>query len=286
MWATAVPMEQIQQCFADNIGLNSSCHENLLLAQNLIWISIACITPIGLFIPWMISRYMITPLSSILSTIHQVSRGDMQARVNIRAGKEFDSLAAEINQMITFQQQEKDRWMDIHRTQTAVSATRRTMIRETDEKRLLQECCNLFVDSGKYRIAQICYGGKDVHSALSSAAYAEYRNENRDSISKTLLETTSSPTIRAIRNKHIAIIGDIFDDPLYASLQADANRGGYSSIIAIPISADRQILGALTLCAEKPEAFGAEIVQLLMELAEDLGFSIHTLRVSLLTKSQ
>jgi nitrate/nitrite-specific signal transduction histidine kinase len=277
VWTAFVPLEQMLQCAGD-IGIKTSCQQNLLLVQYMMWTAIVFAASMGLFIPWMIFHKIITPLISIRKFIHQSDRGDMKSPVKTHAGIEFDALAAEINRMMFHQQQEQARLQELNYTLSAISACRRLMIHETDEKKRIQECCNILVNTGKYRMAWIGYTEDDAHTTLTPEAQAGYQNGGLHS--ESWMETAWSPTTRAIRNKRVAIIGNVFNDPLFAPLQADASRHGYSSIIAIPISTDRRIIGALTLYAEKPDAFGAEIVHLLMELAEDLFSGIHATRTS------
>ena len=63
-----------------------------------------------------------------------------------------------------------------------------------------------------------------------------------------------------------------------APWRAEALKRGYASSLAIPLLIDSAAFGALTIYAAEPEAFGAEEVTLLTELADDMAFGITTLR--------
>ena len=283
-WTTAVCLEQLWPCLTDASRLETACHDYLVSANNLIRLSIVIITTIGIFIPWVIFRHVIRPLVSIQNTIHHAKRGDMDARVSFQTIMEFDALAIEINQMLQIHQQEQEQWQCLHQTLTAVSAIRRMMLHESDENRLIQSCCDIFVKSGRYRMAQIRFIGEHTNATMSHSSRTIHQTDNPNSISGPIEETTLHPTIRALHNQHIAMINNIFEDSAYTTFQADAKRFGYASVIAVPIVTDSHILGALTLYAEKPDAFSAELTQLLMELADDLGRQIQAIRFSFLTK--
>ena len=283
LWAATVPLEQIQQYAADNtgeIGDRVAFKGNLVQVGTLIWSAIVFTAVIGFVIPWMIYRRVQIPILSIRNTIRQVCRGDLEARVQVHAGKEFDALANELNRMMELQKQEQERLLDLNHTLSAISTCRREMIQETDEKRLIQACCRILVDIGAYRMAWIGYAEDDANRTMTPpAALAGYQNGGLNAVvPASWAGMMCNPTDRAIRNKHSAIINDVFNDPLFAPLQAEATRHGYDSIIALPLLSKHHVLGALTLYAGKPNAFGTEEARLLTELADDLAYGIHTIR--------
>ena len=282
LWATSVPLEQLYHYSADSQGRITAdqvdFQENLDQVQTLIWSAIIFTAVIGFVIPWIISRLVLNPILSIRDTIRQISRGDSDARVQVHSGKEFEALANELNRMMEHQKQEQERLLGLNRTLSAISTCRQVMIREIDEKRLIQKFCRILVDIGAYRMAWIGYTEDGAPGTVTPAAQAGYQNGNLIAVSSSWAETAVSPAARAIRNRHSAIVSDVFGDPLFAPLQAEATRHEYASIIALPLSANHQILGALTLYAEKPDAFGTEEARLLTELADDIAYGINAIR--------
>ncbi|MBI5591417.1 MAG: GAF domain-containing protein [Deltaproteobacteria bacterium] len=244
----------------------------------LLWSAIVFTAAIGFATPLLISRWVLNPILSIRNTIRQASRGDLEARVQVQSGKEFEALANELNRMMEHRKQEQARMLDINRALSAISACRHVMIYETDEKQLIQEICRILVDIGTYRMAWIGYAEDDPHGNVIPAALAGYQNESPNAVPASWTDTAFSPAARAVRNRHSAIISDVFGDPLFSPLQAEATRHGFASIIALPLSANQRILGALTICAEKPGAFETEEVRLLTELTDDMAHGIHAIR--------
>jgi nitrate/nitrite-specific signal transduction histidine kinase len=285
MWAASVPLAQINYFSADIQNMIKTdpvaLQENLNQIEILIWSAIALTAVIGFAIPWTISRRFLKPILSIRNAIPQIGRGDLENKIQIHAGKELESLADELNGMMEHLKQEQERLFGRNRTLSAISACRHVMIHETDEKQLNQKICQILVDTGAFRIAWIGYADDGAHGNVTQAAMAGYKSENTDAaVPAPLAETAFSPPARAIRNRHAAIISDIFADSQYAPLQADATRQGYASIIALPLSANRQMIGAITLYSEKPDAFGTEEVRIMMELADDLAYGINAIRNS------
>jgi HAMP domain-containing protein len=282
LWTISVPLEQIYYFAADSQGKTKAdqvdFQENLDQIATLMRSAIVFTAVIGFVIPWMISRRVLIPILSIRNTLRQISRGDLEARVQVHSGKEFEELANEFNRMMEHQKQEQERLLDLNHTLSAISACRHVMIHQTDEKQLIQECCQILVNIGAYRMAWIGYAEDDTHRTVIPAALAGDLNGSLHAVSASCAETVCNPAARAIRNRHSAIISDVFGDPLFAPLQAEATRHGYASIIALPLSANQQILGALTLYAKKTDAFGAEVFRLLTELSVDIAYGIHAIR--------
>jgi len=274
LWAANVPLEQIKQHAADNIGEirdRIAFQQNLVQVETLIWSALALTAVIGFVIPWTVSRRVLNPILSIRDIVRQISLGDMEARFQVHSGNEFEALANELNRIMEHRKQERERLLSVNRTLSAISACRRVMIQVTDQKRLNQEICRILVDIGTYRVAWIGYAKDDTDRTITPAALAGYQNGNLNTVSAAWVETASSPTVRAIRNRHPAIISDVFGDPLFAPLQSEATRHGYSSIMALPLSVNQQVTGVLTLYAEKTDSFGTEEVRLLTELADDMA---------------
>jgi nitrate/nitrite-specific signal transduction histidine kinase len=281
LWTATVPMEQIHQYAADHAGETGHgvCfQENLVQVENLIWGAAAYTALLGLIIPWLIFRRVLNPIFAIRDTLRQAIRGDLQAHVQVHAGKEFEALTNELNRMTEYQKQEHERLTGLNRALSAISACRHEMIRQHGEKRLIQKCCQILVDIGNCRIAWIGYAEEKAHATVAPSALAGYQNGSLSAGPESLTETACSVASRAVRNRRPAIISDIFGDPQFTALQAEATRHGYASMIALPLLVNQQALGALTLHAVKPAAFGTEEVQLLTELADDLAGSIHAIR--------
>jgi diguanylate cyclase (GGDEF)-like protein len=178
-----------------------------------------------------------------------------------------------------------------HRT---LSASNRTLLRAVDEAQLLRDMCSVVVEQGGYRHAGVIYAdhgpAKGVQwmvwmrlqdgsavpadvSAINAAGYTWADTPlGQDTVAIAI--RTGQPFIR-----RDVLTGPVFRDPAYDILRQHAEQAGFSSLTAIPLASGTQTIGALCMAAAEPDAFDEKEMQLLCELADDLAFGIHTLRL-------
>lgn len=154
------------------------------------------------------------------------------------------------------------------------------LMRATDEQVLLQEICGIIIDLGGYPLVWIGYAEQDAAQSVRPVAQAGFGKGYLDSANITWDDTERGrgPTGRAIRTGKPCIAKNIQNDPDFAPWRKEAVRRNYASSIALPLKRDDKVLGALNIYATVPDAFHAEEVRLLMELAGDLAFGITSLR--------
>lgn len=87
------------------------------------------------------------------------------------------------------------------------------------------------------------------------------------------------PTGRAVRDREIAIMQDIPNDPQYEPWREQAMARGYRSSAAIPLIHDGNLYGVLNLYADRVRAFSEPELKLLDRLGETISAAMH--RVSL-----
>jgi putative nucleotidyltransferase with HDIG domain len=97
-----------------------------------------------------------------------------------------------------------------------------------------------------------------------------------------LLQPTALPDCmagEAMRSGRPQVVPDIQADSSCAHCRAEAGRLGIAAGVSFPLSQETGVLGALTIYAVETEAFDAEELKLLGELASDLAFGLNWLRV-------
>jgi len=82
----------------------------------------------------------------------------------------------------------------------------------------------------------------------------------------------------AIRTGTVQINRDFATNPRIAIWRSEALKRGYASSIALPLRDNDHTFGALTIYAHEPDAFDGEEVNLLTELADDIGYGVIALR--------
>ncbi len=168
----------------------------------------------------------------------------------------------------------------VNRTLNTLSECNQTVVRATEEQALLQEICRIITDVGGYPLAWIGSAEQDAARTVRPAAQAGSEAGFLETLGITWADTERGrvPTGTAIRSGQPRVAKDIRTDPGFAPWREEVVRRGYMSAIALPLRGGGRVFGALSIYASVPDAFHAEEVRLLMELADDLAFGITSLR--------
>jgi len=161
-----------------------------------------------------------------------------------------------------------------------LSECNQALVRARTEDALLKDVCQLIVATGRYRLAWVGYAMTDSAKTVKPVCQAGFEEgylENLN-ISWADIERGRGPTGTAIRTAKPSITKDILTDPTFAPWREQALKRGYSSSIALPLSAGGEVIGALNIYAAESDAFDEEEVDLLLELAGDLAFGIMSIR--------
>jgi len=168
-----------------------------------------------------------------------------------------------------------------HRAMAAISGCHRAMVRATSEADLVQQVCQAIVDVGGYRLAWVGVPEEDAAKAVRLIARAGPDTAYLDNITITWDGGTAhgnGPAGRAIRSGRPWVIQKASTDPLFVAWRQANAAYGFASVIALPLIGGGRTLGVLALYAREADAFDQAEKDLLIELAEDLGFGIAALR--------
>ncbi|MBD2214494.1 response regulator [Nostoc linckia FACHB-104] len=168
----------------------------------------------------------------------------------------------------------------VNRTLQALTNCSQVLVRAKDELDLLQRICQMIVEVGDYRLAWVGLAEHDAQSTISPVAQAGYEDGYLQSLNLNWADNPAGlgPVGTAIRTGQTCIIQNILTDPHYEIWRCQAIKQGYAASIALPLTADGQVLGALNIYATEPEAFDADEVKLLEALAIDLAYGMMALR--------
>ena len=188
--------------------------------------------------------------------------------------------AASIARDITERKRAEEELRRVSRALRTISACNQVLVRATEESHLLEDVCGILAREGGYRMAWVGYAENDEGKSVRPMAHAGFEEGYLQTANITWADTERGhgPTGTAIRTGKAMIARNIQAEPSLAPWQADLRERGYASSIALPILLNVQVLGALSIYAEEPDAFASGEVQLLKELSSDLGFGIQALR--------
>lgn len=151
-------------------------------------------------------------------------------------------------------------------------------MRATDELELLQHICQIMINEGGYQ--QVWVGlAKDDASDVRPVAQAN-RLQPLPGITTEPKVTTEQQALSraALRSGRPAVVQNITTDVRYQSWREEAKQQGYAATIALPLLAENQVFGALSLYAAEPNPFDAIAIHLLTQLAGDVSYGIAALR--------
>ncbi len=168
-----------------------------------------------------------------------------------------------------------------NRALTALRACNHALVRMTDELDLMNEICRICVEIGGYRMGWVGYAERDEQNTIRPIAEKGFEDGYLDALALTWADTECGrePTGTAIRTGKPCLARNIAENPDCEPWRAAAIRGGYVASVALPLIADGEVLGVLTINAAEPDAFQEDEVALLEELSGDLAYGIAARRL-------
>jgi two-component system, cell cycle sensor histidine kinase and response regulator CckA len=167
---------------------------------------------------------------------------------------------------------------ELNRLLRAIRGIHRLIVRERDPNRLLEEACNILVQTRGYALAWVGLaepGTRRVVPAARAGRHAGYL----DAVTVTWdrSPTGRGPTGSAMRAARPCVSQDTAVDPLFAPWREAALACGLASVAAVPLVQGVRTLGALTVYSDKANSFHEDELELLTEVASDLAFAMQSI---------
>jgi PAS domain S-box-containing protein len=166
------------------------------------------------------------------------------------------------------------------RAARTLSAGSQVLVRSDREEDLLLEMCQAAVDEGGYLLAWYGRRVDDVsHSVLKVATSSEYR-DYVDMINVDWSEGRNGqgPVGAAMRTGEPIVFQDLLTDVAFAPWRDAAKAHGFRSCIALPVLVDGVVDGSLQVLAAERGAFDDHVLDVLKNLAGELGYGLKRLR--------
>ncbi|WP_424358049.1 PAS domain S-box protein [Methanocella sp. MCL-LM] len=167
-----------------------------------------------------------------------------------------------------------------NRALRAISRCNEAMVRIGEEAVLLKAVCDIIVEYGGYKMAWIGFVLNDPRRTIKPVANSGADSRYLENL-KIILEDNvlgRGPVGTAARTKKPAIVRNVLTDPCFVPWRSRAVEQGFASMISLPLIADSELIGVLSIDSEKTDEFGDEDVVLLQELANNLAFGIKSIR--------
>ena len=168
----------------------------------------------------------------------------------------------------------------LNRALTAHSKVQRAVFRAGAENELMEDVCRIMVETGGYTMVWAGLAGQDKEKAVLPVAQYGFEKGYLD-LARIRWDDTRlgrGPTGTATKTGTPCFVQDIRNDPNFEPWRDNAIKRGYASCVALPLLADSNAFGALTLYSAEAFSIDSEEIELLNELAKDLAFGIISLR--------
>ena len=168
---------------------------------------------------------------------------------------------------------------NLSRALATLGQCNQVLVRAADEGTLLRETCRTIVDAGGYPLAWVGYADHDEAQTIrpvASAGHATYLDDL--SLSWGIAGTGQGPTGTAIRTGDVQMVKDSHRSRRFKLWRERVEQYGFRTTCALPLTLGGQTVGALVIYANEPGAFDPAALELLRQLADDLGYGIGRLR--------
>ncbi len=161
-----------------------------------------------------------------------------------------------------------------------LSASNRSLLHSTTQEEQLSQVCKIAVEVGGYVTAWVGFALYDDEKSILPMAWCgiDVPTLKQMPMSWDVGSANASAMGTAIRTGTIQTRQDILNDVSIIHWHGVARRHNHQSAIALPLSIQGEVIGALAVYASEPYAFQQAEVELLHELALDLAFGIQTIR--------
>ncbi len=168
----------------------------------------------------------------------------------------------------------------LNRALRLLSACNAELVHAEEEQQLIA-VCKLIVEMGGYSMAWLGYAEHDENKTVRPVLQYGFEHGYLENAAISWADTESGrgPTGTAIRTGLLQINQNFISNATVASWRAEALERGYQSSIALPLKDESNVFGALSIYSAEANAFNAEELELLQELADNLAYGITTLRM-------
>jgi PAS domain S-box-containing protein len=163
-----------------------------------------------------------------------------------------------------------------HRALRMLSSCNEMLLRAPDETALLEEACRIAVEVGGYRAAWVGYVMEDDPQRIVPRVRAGEMPGDLPHISPfQAVEMADGGAVSAAQPVAIADVPHAADIPGFAE---HARKCGHPGAVNLPLVAEGRLIGALCLLGADSQPVGADEIQVLREMANDLSFGIANMR--------
>ncbi|MFA4904389.1 MAG: PAS domain S-box protein [Desulfobaccales bacterium] len=187
-------------------------------------------------------------------------------------------LVLEMGVDITVRKRTEEQVASLGRMYRMLSKANEAIVRVTGKEELFRRICRLMMEEGDFRLAWIGLIDLDTRLVKAATKY-DLSDEYVQSIAIPVDDVPEGrgPTGIAAREGRYDVCNDIATDPRMAPWREQALARGFQSSAAFPLKVGSEVVGVLSVYADRPGFFTADEIALLESLADDLSFALEFL---------
>jgi PAS domain S-box-containing protein len=207
----------------------------------------------------------------------RTANGDLRW-MGVRAQPERGATSAIVGSVVALRDCQSE--VAAQRAASTLSAGSQVLVRSESEEDLLVQMCQAAVDEGGYALA---WYGRRVDDAEHSIAKVAASKKHHDYVDSIKVDWSTGPLGRgpagtSIRTEEPVVMSDLAGSETFSPWLGQATMHGFQSCIALPVHVEGAVDGTLQVYSVDPNAFDGHVVDVLKDLAEELGFGIKRLR--------
>ncbi len=154
------------------------------------------------------------------------------------------------------------------------------LIHDRDERKLMDDICRIIVKAGGYCFAWAGFVAPRGADMVIPIAHQGYEAGYLDALNDSGMGDRAEKGIPggAVASGEAVVNNDIFSQTPHVHQHSEAVSRGYGASISLPLRTGNRMMGELNIYSATPHAFDDSEVKLLVELADDLSFSIAAIR--------
>lgn len=165
----------------------------------------------------------------------------------------------------------------VDRAVAIMTRSTQALLRANDETALLGDICRIAVETAGYGLAWVGYLRPGANVRVVPMAAAGPARALVDRIDAR--QGDGGPISTAIASDHAVVVADIAAAPDCHGLGQMAVEHDLRSLVVLPLTLGPRATGALMIHAAEADAFDADTVRLLEDLARNLSYGISTMRI-------
>ena len=181
---------------------------------------------------------------------------------------------------ITDRQLAEKKILQLNRIHTVVTNVNQMIVRTRDRQSILNSTCQITVNDGRFRMA--CIGLVEENSRkiipAAKAGFSDGFVEHVCAINSSSKDVQDPTTIALQTGNHV-IINNIEHDKIAAQWRQKALELNFQSSATFPLRIFSRVIGVFNLYSSEKDFFDEKEVQLLDELAMDLGYALESVEL-------